>query len=90
MLAFSEAFLKPGAFFSISIDYHGLGSQVALLTRQLLEDGKKPAQIAVAPPIGTYSVINKDTAEWLLGDELDEEIYDEVDKIYSLQDEEGN
>ncbi|MFK5968536.1 MAG: ABC transporter substrate binding protein [Candidatus Marithrix sp.] len=89
LLVFSEAFLKPGAFFSISIDYNSLGSQTALISRQIVQDKIAPKNISVAPPIGTYTVINKEIAELLLANDLDESIYDEVDKIYG-EDEEEN
>ncbi len=82
LFAFSEAFLKPGAFFSISIDYRSMGSQLALLSRQIVEDKTPLSQISVAPPIGTFTVINRDVADALYGKSLDESIFDEVDKSY--------
>ncbi len=82
LLAFSEAFLKPGAFFSISIDYRSLGSQIALISRRLVQDGTPPSHLPAAPPVGTYTVINRNIAELLLGRDFDESIYEEVDKIY--------
>jgi ABC-type uncharacterized transport system substrate-binding protein len=82
LLVFSEAFLKPGAFFSISVDYNSLGSQTALISRQIVQDKKHPRKIPIALPIGTYTVINKEITELLLEDDFDESIYDEVDKIY--------
>lgn len=82
ILAFSEAFLKPGAFFSISIDYHSLGSQLALVAKRIGEDHVQPAQISIAPPIGTYTVINRNVAQQLYENQLDESIFDDVDKIF--------
>jgi len=83
VLAFSEAFLRAGAFFSISIDYRALGSQLAMVSRRVVQDKVEPLSIPVSPPIGTYTVINKNVATALLGSDLDESIYDEVDKVYS-------
>ncbi|OQX25288.1 MAG: hypothetical protein BWK80_16390 [Desulfobacteraceae bacterium IS3] len=82
VLAFSEAFLKPGAFFSISIDYRSLGSQIAMISKRLVQDKTPASKIPVGPPIGTFTAINKNVASDLLGDKLDESIFDEVDKIY--------
>ncbi|MDM8550216.1 ABC transporter substrate binding protein [Desulfobacterales bacterium HSG2] len=82
LLAFSEAFLRSGAFFSVSIDYRSLGSQIALISRQIAEDRTPVSRIPVAPPIGTYTVINKEAAESLMGKDLDESILDEADKIW--------
>ena len=88
LLVFSEAFLKPGALFSISIDYNSLGSQTALISRQIVQDKIIPKNIQIAPPIGTYTVLNKEITELLLADDFDESIYDEVDKIYGNDEEE--
>lgn len=82
LLAFSEAFLKPGAFFSISIDYRALGSQIAMISKRLIQDKTPPSEIPVGPPIGTFTAINKNAASELLGSKLDESMFDEVDKIY--------
>ncbi len=82
LLAFSEAFLKHGAFFSISIDYNAMGSQLALTAQRLVKDQIAPADITVGPPIGSFTVINSDVVELLYGDGFDEELYYEVDKVY--------
>ncbi|MCP4129734.1 MAG: hypothetical protein GY754_01840 [bacterium] len=90
LLAFSEAFLKSGAFFSISIDYKSLGSQIAALSRRIVQDKVSPRRIPVALPIGTFTVINREVAKEILeetmsGEELDEALeglYENVDKIY--------
>ncbi len=81
LLAFSESFLKAGALFSISIDYRSLGSQLALLSRRILEDHVSPKDIPPMPPIGTFTVLNTDVARTLWGDGFDETEY-EVDKFY--------
>ena len=83
LLVFSETFLKPGAFFSISVDYNSLGSQLALIAKQIVQDNHLPINIPIALPIGTHTVMNKETALLLLGNNFDESIYDEVDKVYS-------
>ncbi len=82
VLAFSEAFLKAGAFFSISIDYRSMGSQIALISKRIGEDNVRPSEIPIALPIGTFTVINKNVAKSLLGDSLNESIYDNVDKVF--------
>ncbi len=82
VMAFSEAFLRIGAFFSISISYKSLGSQTALISRQIVQDKANPSDIPVAPPIGTYTVLNTKAAEQMFGDDLDETVFDEVDKLY--------
>jgi len=82
LMAFSEAFLKSGALFTISIDYSSIGSQIALMSKRLIYDNISPQQISIEPPIGTYTVINRPVAELILGDKLDEAIYDLVDKVY--------
>lgn len=83
VLAFSEAFLKAGAFFSVSIDYRSMGSQIALISKRIVQDNMRPSDIPIAPPIGTFTVINKHVAKSLLGDSFNENIYDNVDKVYS-------
>lgn len=82
LLGASEAFVKAGAFFSVSINYQSLGSQLALVSRQILEDKVAPSAIAVAPPIGTYTVINKKTGQDLFGAKFKEEHLMQADKIY--------
>ena len=86
LLAFSENFLKMGAFFSISIDYKSIGSQISLVSKRIVQDNIRPSMIPVSPPIGTYTVLNRIVAQKLMGAALDESIYDIVDKVYpSLQ-----
>jgi len=82
LLGASEAFVKAGALFSVSINYQSLGSQLALVARQILEDKTAPGAIAVSPPIGTYTVINKKTGRELLGNKFREEHLMHADKIY--------
>jgi len=82
LLAFSEAFVKSGAFFSISINYKSLGSQITMISKRLIQNRVLPANIPIAPPIGTFTVINRDYMQLLIGDDFDESIYDEVDKVY--------
>ena len=82
LLAFSEAFLKGGAFFSVSINYRSLGSQLAMMSRRIVENRVLPGDIRIGPPIGTYTVINRDVAKSLFGKDLDESICGAVDKVY--------
>ncbi|MBF0120158.1 MAG: hypothetical protein HQK79_15090 [Desulfobacterales bacterium] len=88
LLAFSEAFLKSGALFSISINYRGIGSQLALISRKLVQDKTPIKEIPISIPIGTYTVLNKDIAHALIGKNIDEATFDNVDKIYSQESEE--
>ncbi len=87
LLAFSEPFIKAGAFFSVSTDNRSLGSQIALVCRQIVHDKMPPVSIQVAPPIGTFTVINKNIAKEILGNQFDESIIYQVDKIYPVEDE---
>jgi len=82
ILAFSEAFLNKGAFFSVSIDYRSLGSQIALISRQLVQDKADPSEIPVSPPLGTFTVINKNVAKLFAGDKFDESMFDLADKVF--------
>jgi putative tryptophan/tyrosine transport system substrate-binding protein len=82
LLGASEAFVKAGAFFSVSVNYHSLGSQLALISRQILDDKIPPGKIGVTPPIGTYTVINKKSGREILGDKFNEELLIYADKIY--------
>ena len=85
LLAFSEPFIKAGAFFSVSTDNRSLGSQIALICRQIVHDKTSPSSIPVAPPIGTFTAINKNTAKEILGDKIDESIFFQVDKVYPAE-----
>lgn len=83
LIVFSEAFLKRGALFSVSINYKSLGSQLALISRKIVLDKIKPSIIPVASPIGTYTVINKSVAKKIMGNKINDIIYANVDKIYA-------
>ncbi|QTA87211.1 ABC transporter substrate-binding protein [Desulfonema magnum] len=82
LLAFSDAFLKAGAFFSVSVNYGSLGSQLAMISRRIVVDKVPPASIPVKPPVGTYTVINREASKSLFGKDLDKTIYERVDKVY--------
>lgn len=82
LLGASEAFVKAGAFFSVSINYQSLGSQLALVSRQILDDKVLPAAIAVAPPIGTYTVVNKKAGREILGARFSDDLLMHADKVY--------
>lgn len=82
LLAFSENFVKAGAFFSVSINYKSLGSQVALMGRSLVIDRVRPEKLKVAPPIGTFTVLNRITAEKIMGGKFDESMLDQVDRVH--------
>lgn len=82
LLGASEAFVKAGAFFSVSINYQSLGSQLALVTRQITEDKIAPAKIGVTPPIGTYTVINKKSGREIFGAKFNESLLMYADKVY--------
>ncbi len=85
LLAFSEPFIKAGSFFSVSTDNRSLGSQIALISKQVVHDKTAPSSIPVAPPIGTFTVINKNAAKEILGDKFDESILYQVDKVYPAE-----
>ena len=74
LLAVSEPFIKAGACFSVSTDNRSLGSQIALVSKQIVHDKLPPVSIKVAPPIGTFTVINKNIAKEILGNQFDESI----------------
>ena len=82
LLGASEAFVKAGAFFSVSINYQSLGSQLALVTRQITEDKIAPAKIGVTAPIGTYTVINKKSGREIFGAKFNESLLIYADKVY--------
>ncbi|WP_207682505.1 ABC transporter substrate-binding protein [Desulfonema magnum] len=82
LLAFSEAFLSAGAFFSASVNYRSLGSQLAMIARLIVEDRVPPSDITIRSPVGTYTVINRHAARSLFGIKLDKNIYESVDKVY--------
>jgi len=64
-LAYSDNFVKAGAFVSVSPDYRTIGSQAASIARQILDDKTSPAAIPPAPPIGTHLTVNLQTAKAL-------------------------
>lgn len=82
LMGASEAFVKAGALFSVSINYQTLGSQLALVSRQILEDKLAPAKIGIQAPIGTFTVVNKITSREIFGNELTEDLLKNADKVY--------
>ena len=66
-VVFSENFVKAGALFSVSPDYTATGQQLALLSKKILEKGPvKPEKAYLGKfhyPIGSYSVLNLNTAK---------------------------
>ena len=60
-IVYSENFVKAGGLFSVSPNYSTIGSQLAIMTQQILEDSIQPAQIGVSPIIGTFLTVNKTT-----------------------------
>jgi putative ABC transport system substrate-binding protein len=85
LMVFSENFLKIGAFFSISINYHSIGSQLNSIVQRILVDKEVPVKMGIAIPIGTYSVINKTVAEDVLKIKIDPMMYSNIDKVYPLE-----
>lgn len=85
LLAFSEPFIKAGSFFSVSTDNRSLGSQIALICKQVVHDKTVPSSIPVSPPIGTFTVINKNVAKEIMGDKFDESILYQVDKVFPAE-----
>ncbi len=86
LMGASEAFVKAGALFSVSINYQTLGSQLALVARQILEDKQSPAAIGIQPPIGTFTVVNKKTGREMFGDNFNEDLFGSADKVYPEED----
>ena len=70
----SEAFLKVGGLFSVSIDYLSLGSQLALLTNRIIKNKESVRTIRITSPIGTKTVLNMKVARLF----LDKGILDET------------
>ncbi|MFK5971036.1 MAG: ABC transporter substrate binding protein [Candidatus Marithrix sp.] len=71
LLVFSEAFLQSGAFFSITIDYHSLGMQIAFIADKIFTEKLVPNRVKIASPIGIYRVLNEENAK-LLEENFDE------------------
>ncbi|MBF0225322.1 MAG: hypothetical protein HQK76_07690 [Desulfobacterales bacterium] len=82
LLVFSEAFLSRGAFFSLSINYKSLGSQLAVMVKLLVQEKRPLTELRIESPIGTYSVINKEIAKFLMGEKFDETMLEGLDKVY--------
>ena len=76
-LAFSENFVRAGAFLSVSPDYATMGSQAAVLVERSL-DGQLEQPIQA--PIGSSLVINAATAREL-GIDVDGNILSLADKV---------
>lgn len=84
LLAVSQAFVKIGALFSVSVNYRSLGSQLSLMGRKIVYDNQLPAKIFIKPPVGTFTAINKKMAEKIKG--ANPELYYQiVDKIYPVE-----
>ena len=58
-IVFSENFVIAGGFFSVSLSYPSIGSQLGIIVRRILEDNEIPSNVGVVPPVGTYTTINK-------------------------------
>ncbi len=65
LFTYNEEFVKKGALASISPDYSNIGSQLALISRQLLLNKKTPDTMEISKPIGSLFVVNFSTAEAL-------------------------
>jgi putative ABC transport system substrate-binding protein len=77
-IVYSEKFVEAGALFSTSPNYSTIGSQLAIKTRQILEDRESPASVGISPIIGTFLTINKSTLK-KLGKNVNME---GIDKVY--------
>jgi len=86
VLTFSEAFVRVGGYFSVSVDYTSLGSQVALIALSLVLDRIKPNEIGITTPIGTYTVLNKGLTEEYLGQKRANLVFPLVDKLLPEED----
>jgi ABC-type uncharacterized transport system substrate-binding protein len=58
-VVFSENFVIAGGFFSVSLSYPSIGSQLGIIVRKILEDKEMPSNVGIVPPVGTYTAINK-------------------------------
>jgi len=58
-VVFSENFVIAGGFFSVSLSYPSIGSQLGIMVRKILEDKEIPSNIGIVPPVGTFTAINK-------------------------------
>jgi len=77
-LAFSENFVRAGAFLSVSPDYATMGSQAAVLVERSLD--RQVARPTIQAPIGSSLVINAETAREL-GIDVDGTILSLADKV---------
>ncbi|MCC6808519.1 MAG: hypothetical protein IT381_13925 [Deltaproteobacteria bacterium] len=69
----SEDFAVNGALMSVSVDLRSLAGQALIMEKLLVEQGKKPSEIGVQPPIGAKLVVNTDVAK-AIGLELPDDI----------------
>lgn len=78
--AFSRAFVAAGALLGVSPSYESIGSQLGLLVRRVLVDGAKPAELGVAPPIGSELVVNLEAAR-TIGLRIPSDVLDAADEV---------
>jgi putative ABC transport system substrate-binding protein len=63
LFAYDKEFVKKGGLLSISTDYLTMGSQLATMAKQIIQDEISPEDIEVERPIGTTIVFNEITAK---------------------------
>ncbi len=59
----SDEYAANGALMSVSVDLRAFAGQVLNITKQLFEQGKRPADIGVHLPVGTKLVVNMHVAK---------------------------
>lgn len=62
LASFSDEFVKAGALMAVSSDSSTIGSQVAAITRLVLEQQQTPKSVGVQAPVGSRLAVNLDTA----------------------------
>lgn len=65
LFSYDEEFVRRGALASLSPDYANIGTQLAVISRQILLNNISPADIDVVSPIGSSFVLNANSAEKL-------------------------
>lgn len=79
-IAYSDAFVRAGAFMTVSPSYPTIGSQAASIAESILDYKMSPADLGIASPIGTFSVVN-DITRGELNLEIDPSIYNFIDEV---------
>ena len=80
VVGISPAYVKAGALFALSCDYHDIGAQAAGMVRKVLNPGTNPQTMTEAPR-SSILTINKAVAA-RLGIVLPQEVWQEADEVF--------